>query len=336
WHYRWDSRNQLRAVDTPTGETWYYRYDPFGRRVSKRCAERGESVRYLWDGDQIAEVRHYHQGQQTSRRHWVHNGWELVVQQRHTVAGGWETDFVSSAPNGAPQALYDSEGELRWQAPKATLWGQRTVAETESADPGLAFAGQLRDSESGLCYNRFRYYDPAGGGYISPDPIGVLGGESNYAYVQNPICWIDPFGLAECNIRYGDLDHLGRPTGVRARLDSSYINTGTHANPSIQPPGFITGAGSNRARGHLLGRQLGGSGDDVRNLVTIQHRPVNTPDMSSIEGRIRKALERGEIVDVSVTPIYKGPSRIPAGITMNAQGSGGFFESVTLLNPPGM
>ncbi|MFP1737757.1 type IV secretion protein Rhs, partial [Lonsdalea quercina] len=158
WHYRWDSRNQLRAVNTPTGETWYYRYDPFGRRVSKRCAERGEAVRYLWDGDQIAEVRHYHQGQQTSRRHWVHNGWELVVQQRHTAAGNWETDFVSSAPNGAPQALYDSEGELRWQAPKATLWGQRAVAETESADPGLAFAGQLRDSESGLCYNRFRYY----------------------------------------------------------------------------------------------------------------------------------------------------------------------------------
>ncbi|MFP1779985.1 RHS repeat domain-containing protein, partial [Lonsdalea quercina] len=199
WHYRWDSRNQLRAVDTPTGETWYYRYDPFGRRVSKRCAERGEAVRYLWDGDQIAEVRHYRQGQQTSRRHWVHNGWELVVQQRHTAAGGWETDFVSSAPNGAPQALYDSEGELRWQAPKATLWGQRAVAETESADPGLAFAGQLRDSESGLCYNRFRYYDPAGGGYISPDPIGVLGGENNYQYAPNPLTWIDPLGLAKCS-----------------------------------------------------------------------------------------------------------------------------------------
>ncbi|MFP1860119.1 RHS repeat-associated core domain-containing protein, partial [Lonsdalea quercina] len=58
--------------------------------------------------------------------------------------------------------------------------------------------GQLRDSESGLCYNRFRYYDPAGGGYISPDPIGVLGGESNYAYVQNPNTWVDPFGLAKC------------------------------------------------------------------------------------------------------------------------------------------
>ncbi|MFP1814168.1 RHS repeat-associated core domain-containing protein, partial [Lonsdalea quercina] len=51
------------------------------------------------------------------------------------------------------------------------------------------------DSESGLCYNRFRYYDPAGGGYISPDPIGVLGGENLYAYAPNPLSWIDPLGL---------------------------------------------------------------------------------------------------------------------------------------------
>ncbi|BES85623.1 hypothetical protein PEC302110_27200 [Pectobacterium araliae] len=336
WHYRWDSRNQLRVVDTPTGERWFYRYDPFGRRIGKRCGQTREDIRYLWDGDQIAEVRHYRDNQLISRRHWVHNGWELLVQQRQNTDGSWETDFVTSGHNGEPQAVFNPQGELRWQAPRTNLWGQRYTDNIESLDPGLAFAGQYRDSESGLCYNRFRYYDPSGGCYVSPDPIGVLGGENNYAYVQNPVCWVDPFGLAGCNTRYGELDHLGRPTGVKARLDSSYINTGTHANPAIQPPGFITGAGSNRARGHLLGRQLGGSGDDIRNLVTIQHRPMNTPDMSSIEGRIRKALERGEIVDVSVTPIYKGPSRIPAGITMNAQGSGGFFESVTLLNPPGM
>ncbi|MFP1843934.1 RHS repeat-associated core domain-containing protein, partial [Lonsdalea quercina] len=59
-------------------------------------------------------------------------------------------------------------------------------------------AGQLRDSESGLCYNRFRYYDPAGGGYISPDPIGLRGGLNLYAYVKNPLTWIDPLGLTPC------------------------------------------------------------------------------------------------------------------------------------------
>ncbi|ESD79136.1 hypothetical protein HMPREF1611_04611, partial [Escherichia coli 908573] len=28
------------------------------------------------------------------------------------------------------------------------------------ADPGLLYAGQWQDAESGLCYNRFRYYEP--------------------------------------------------------------------------------------------------------------------------------------------------------------------------------
>uniref|UniRef100_UPI0036DAF395 DNA/RNA non-specific endonuclease n=1 Tax=Photorhabdus sp. RM322S TaxID=3342825 RepID=UPI0036DAF395 len=162
-------------------------------------------------------------------------------------------------------------------------------------------------------------------------------GLNPYAYVHNPANWIDPLGLSGCpNIKYGELDHLGRPTGVQATLNKSHINTGTHANPNVQPPGFITGKGSNRARGHLLGRQLGGSGDDVRNLVTLQQRPVNTPVMSKIEGDIRKALERGEIVEMSSIPIYKGPSRIPAGVTIKAEGSDGFFTHVTVLNPPGM
>ncbi|GKX48184.1 hypothetical protein Pcaca03_30720 [Pectobacterium carotovorum subsp. carotovorum] len=63
---------------------------------------------------------------------------------------------------------------------KSTLWGQRPSSTEDPADPSLAFAGQYRDTKSGLCYNRFRYYDPTGGCYVSPDPIGVLGGESNY------------------------------------------------------------------------------------------------------------------------------------------------------------
>ncbi|NPE50859.1 type IV secretion protein Rhs [Dickeya dadantii] len=200
WQYRWDSRNQLRVVDTPTGERWLYRYDPFGRRVGKRCDQKAEETRYLWDGDQIAEIRHYRHGQLVARRHWVYNGWELVVQQRQHTGGGWETDFVTSSQNGTPQALFAHDGTLRWQAPKATLWGQRQTEKSESPDPGLAFAGQFRDSESGLCYNRFRYYDPAGGCYVSPDPIGIRGGLNLYAYVKNPVSWIDPKGLAGCDI----------------------------------------------------------------------------------------------------------------------------------------
>jgi uncharacterized protein RhaS with RHS repeats len=47
-----------------------------------------------------------------------------------------------------------------------------------------------------LFYNRFRYYDPWLGRYISQDPIGLLGGTELYSYVLDPTAWIDPLGLA--------------------------------------------------------------------------------------------------------------------------------------------
>ncbi|WP_141215695.1 RHS repeat-associated core domain-containing protein, partial [Hahella sp. CCB-MM4] len=59
----------------------------------------------------------------------------------------------------------------------------------------LRFQGQYFDEESGLHYNRFRYYDPGCGRFINQDPIGLLGGTNNYQYAPNPIAWIDPLGL---------------------------------------------------------------------------------------------------------------------------------------------
>ncbi|MDT8486136.1 RHS repeat-associated core domain-containing protein, partial [Escherichia coli] len=64
------------------------------------------------------------------------------------------------------------------------------------ADPGLLYAGQWQDAESGLCYNRFRYYEPETGMYLVSDPLGLLGGEQTYRYVPNPCGWVDPLGLA--------------------------------------------------------------------------------------------------------------------------------------------
>jgi RHS repeat-associated protein len=55
--------------------------------------------------------------------------------------------------------------------------------------------GQYEDEETGLYYNRFRFYDPDAGQYASQDPIGLYGGLKSYAYVVDPNAWIDPFGL---------------------------------------------------------------------------------------------------------------------------------------------
>jgi hypothetical protein len=52
----------------------------------------------------------------------------------------------------------------------------------------------MEDAESRLHYNRYRYYDPDTGRYLTPDPIGIAGGLSLYEYTRNPIAWIDPMG----------------------------------------------------------------------------------------------------------------------------------------------
>jgi hypothetical protein len=134
-------------------------------------------------------------------------------------------------------------------------------------------------------------------------------------------------------VDYGQLDGLGRPTGISATLTANSIKSGgSEANPNIRPPGFLGGR-ANQARGHLLGNQLGGSGNDPRNLVTIQQTPANSPTMRGFEGRIRSAAEGGQVIDYTSTPVYNGGELVPRGITMSASGTGGFRLNVSVLNP---
>ena len=51
----------------------------------------------------------------------------------------------------------------------------RTFAGCSLNDCSFRYQGQYEDSETGLYYNRFRYYDPSTGAYISQDPIGLAG-----------------------------------------------------------------------------------------------------------------------------------------------------------------
>ena len=133
------------------------------------------------------------------------------------------------------------------------------------------------------------------------------------------------------SIHYGELDSLGRATGVDATITVDMVGTGTPAKSSIKPAGF-GGQKAGHARGHLLGNQLGGAGDDPRNLTTLFQNPVNHPVMSSVEGSVRKAVEAGEVVQYSVKPIYEGNTLIPSGVTIKAEGDKGFYIYQTILN----
>ena len=141
----------------------------------------------------------------------------------------------------------------------------------------------------------------------------------------------DALESGNSSIHYGELDSLGRATGVDATITVDMVGTGTPAKSSIKPAGF-EGQKAGHARGHLLGNQLGGAGDDPRNLTTLFQNPVNHPVMSSVEGSVRKAVEAGEVVQYSVKPIYEGNTLIPSGVTIKAEGDKGFYIYQTILN----
>ncbi|WP_139217575.1 RHS repeat-associated core domain-containing protein, partial [Pseudomonas sp. NFPP24] len=75
-------------------------------------------------------------------------------------------------------------------------YGEITRLDIGKVDNPLRFQGQYFDQESGLHYNRHRYYNPDVGRYLTPDPVKLAGGINAYQYVPNPTAWVDPLGLS--------------------------------------------------------------------------------------------------------------------------------------------
>ena len=96
---------------------------------------------------------------------------------------------------GTPQELTTPEGEIVWSA-HYRAYGQIARLDVGKIDNPLRFQGQYFDQESGLHYNRHRYYNPDIGRYLTPDPVKLAGGINGYQYALNPTGWVDPLGLA--------------------------------------------------------------------------------------------------------------------------------------------
>ncbi|EKQ5657711.1 RHS repeat protein, partial [Escherichia coli] len=98
---------------------------------------------------------------------------------------------------GLPLALISEDGNTAWSA-EYDEWGNQLNEENpHHLHQPYRLPGQQYDKESGLYYNRNRYYDPLQGRYITQDPIGLEGGWSLYAY---PLNGIDPLGLSPADV----------------------------------------------------------------------------------------------------------------------------------------
>jgi len=102
--------------------------------------------------------------------------------------------------------MIDEEGEVVWES-KLDIYGVELLSGKSKESCPFRFAGQYEDEESGLYYNRFRYYMPEEGVYSQRDPIGLAGGNPTvYGYVWNTLSELDPFGL-DCKCPGGYQTH---------------------------------------------------------------------------------------------------------------------------------
>jgi RHS repeat-associated protein len=149
---------------------------------------------WLWDGNVPL-----HEWQETEREPlidmvtWVFEEGTFVPAARITGDGSQSivTDYL-----GTPVQMYNAKGEKTWEADLDIYGKVRTFAGRSLSDCPFRYQGQYEDSETGLYYNRFRYYDPNIGSYISQDPIGLAGNNPTlYGYVKDPNTWTDVLGL---------------------------------------------------------------------------------------------------------------------------------------------
>jgi len=193
WEYRWSDRGLLVAAWSSAGVTVDHDYDAFARRTGKRVTDaQGQVIQthFLWAGEQlIAELRQGPAG--VSRRDYL---WYPGSHSLFALRIDGAIYYAHNDHLGATRRLTDAWGSTVWAA-EFDPWGAAQLSVGHVEQP-WRLPGQYHDPETGLHYNRFRYYDPGLGRYLSPDPLGLLAGFDPYAYAGNdPINGADPLGL---------------------------------------------------------------------------------------------------------------------------------------------
>ena len=159
------------------------------------------TFRFVWDGNVLLhETFKKDNSENTELTTWVFEGFVPTAKLVNGKAYSIISDHL-----GTPILAIDSDGMEVWNR-QLDIYG-RVRKEYKHSSLGdevfpfvpFLYQGQYYDFETGLCYNRFRYYNPETGAYISQDPIRLSGNNPNlYAYVGNCNWELDIFGL-DCN-----------------------------------------------------------------------------------------------------------------------------------------
>jgi RHS repeat-associated protein len=209
WKYEWYANGMLKKVIRPDRKEVVFEYDALGRRTAKIYQQ--HITRWIWDGDTPLHEWKYPVSQRPVTI--IDDTGNIITQEEPVPAETlitWVFDAESAIPAakiiggrsysivtdhiGTPCQAYDDTGEIVWSC-ELDIYGKvRKLAGDRTFIP-FRYQGQYEDVETELYYNRYRYYNPDDGVYISQDPIAPMGGFRFYSYVKDPNSWIDLLGL---------------------------------------------------------------------------------------------------------------------------------------------
>jgi RHS repeat-associated protein len=160
--YTWNARQQLIRIDLPGGGFAAYRYDPFGRRIEKNV--NGVTTAYLYD---LSSILLELDGAGATRASYGHGP---DIDQPLIMERDGEPYFYAQDAASNVAALTGTAGSTVCSYTYDAFGSSEPCA--GPANP-FTFAAREFDTESGLVFMRARYYDPALGRFLSPDPAGL-------------------------------------------------------------------------------------------------------------------------------------------------------------------
>ena len=205
WNYKWNSNGTLKKVIRPDGRPVEFQYDALGKRTSKQYF--GKKTRWIWNGNVPLHEWSYKVTDEQSNEEeniqkeptediitWVFEAGTFIPTAK--ILDNKQYSIVSDYL-GTPIQMYDGQGNKTWNCLLDSYGKVITFDGSSEFDCPFRYQGQYADEETGLFYNRSRYYDANTGNYLSQDPIGLAGRNPTlYGYVYDTNCQIDAFGLS--------------------------------------------------------------------------------------------------------------------------------------------
>lgn len=306
WKYYWTAGGMLKAVQRPDGSVITFKYDAFGRRISKKYLRR--EFLYIWDKNVPLHEVQKEELCEDNVITWIFEDFTPTAKLINGKAYSIISDHI-----GTPILAVDTNGVKVWER-ELDIYGKvrkeftsDDVANRRSGFMPFLYAGQYYDKETELAYNRFRYYSPDIGAYISQDPIGLAGNNPNiYAYVFDSNTEVDIFGL---DILY----HYTNQSGMEGILQTKVIKPSLK---ELNPKDVRYGNGqylSDIVPGTKTPSQLGRQFINVPNKHKYTHYvAIDVSGLDAIKGRDGVFVVRGD-TDLDISDRIVSSGKIKCG-----------------------